>query len=210
MFQLYAISAVFAQSTEADVLLVLGDSLSAAYDVKQEQGWVEMLQAHWRDVRPKVRIVNASVSGATTAAGVSRLPELLRRHQPRWLVLELGGNDGLQGKPIPYIRRHLTQMIEMARQQQVDVFLVGVRLPPNLGKRYVEPFFALYGELAREFSLGYMPFLLEGVAGIDEYMQDDGIHPSAAGQEVIFDNIAPLLSQWVTATAGAGDAGESQ
>lgn len=190
-----------ALTPQQQVMLILGDSLSAAYGVEQEQGWVERLRAHWQTAKPDVRIVNASVSGATTAAGLNRLPDLLHRHDPRWLVIELGGNDGLQGKQVNYIKRNLKQMIELAQQRNVDVFLVGMRLPPNLGKRYVEPFFAQYEELARAESIGYLPFLLDGVAGVDGHMQEDGVHPTAKGQEVIFKNIAPLLEQWMVSSS---------
>lgn len=201
---------VFAQASQSSqkaltpqqqVMLILGDSLSAAYGIEQEQGWVERIRTHWQTAKPDVRIVNASVSGATTAAGLNRLPDLLHRHDPRWLVIELGGNDGLQGKQINYIKRNLKQMIELAQQRNVEVFLVGMRLPPNLGKRYVEPFFAQYEELARSESTGYLPFLLDGVAGVDGHMQEDGVHPTAEGQKVMFKNIAPLLEQWVDSSS---------
>lgn len=184
---------VNAQSTST--VLVLGDSLSAAYGLSPEQGWVAAMQNRFAE--EDIKFVNASISGATTAAGLSRLPALLQRHNPQWLVLELGANDGLQGKPIPYIRRNLASLIEQAQAAGSEVMLLGVRLPPNLGKRYTEPFFSVYGDLAQEYQLNYLPFILEGVAGDPRLMQSDGLHPNAEGQKVMSKLLHGPLEQFL-------------
>lgn len=183
--------------SESAKFLIVGDSLSAAHGLPEDQGWVALLDHQWRQTNPNIQIVNASVSGATTAAGLSRLPELLRQYRPKWMVLELGGNDGLQGKPLRHIRSNLQQMVNLAQLQGTAVYIVGMRLPPNLGRRYTEPFFEQYAQLAEQTGSGYYPFLLEGVAGEAKLMQSDGIHPSAAGQRRVFEQIEAPVQAWV-------------
>ena len=183
-------------------LLILGDSLSAAYGLKEEQGWVSILGQRWHAKFPKVRVVNASVSGSTSAAGLKLLPDLLAKHKPQWVVLELGGNDGLQGKPISYIRSNLIKMITLADRARAEVFLVGMRLPPNLGERYTEPFFKMFHDLAEKRAVsGFLPFLLEGIGTQPSLMQEDGIHPTAEAQELIYSVIEPSLEQWMIRSA---------
>lgn len=174
-------------------LLVLGDSLSAAYNISPESGWVYLLQQRLRDSGNNISVVNGSVSGATTAAGLQSLPAMLKRHQPDYMILELGANDGLQGKPVPYIKQNLTQLIGLAKSADVKVLLVGIRLPPNFGTRYTEPFYNQYAELATQYRLDYLPFLLDGVAGNDSLMQEDGLHPNADAQTRILENIWPRI-----------------
>lgn len=174
-------------------LLVLGDSLSAAYNIAPESGWVYLLQQRLRDNGNNISVINGSVSGATTAAGLQSLPAMLERHQPDYMILELGANDGLQGKPVPYIKQNLTQLIDLARSADVKVLLVGIRLPPNFGTRYTEPFYNQYAQLASQYRLDYLPFLLDGVAGNDSLMQEDGLHPNASAQARILENIWPRI-----------------
>ncbi len=194
--------AVAQEPSQQTNLLVLGDSLSAAYGLREEQGWVALLANDWRSSKPSVNVINVSVSGATTAAGLNLLADLLRQHQPKWMILELGGNDGLQGKPLTYIRQNLQQLIDMAQQHRTAVYLIGMRLPPNLGKRYTEPFFQQYSELAQANHLPLSPFLLDGIAGVPELMQSDGIHPNAMGQEQIFRNMKAPLETWLSSFGG--------
>lgn len=196
---LLLLGSVIANAQSTNNVLVLGDSLSAAYGLPPEQGWVAALQKRFAE--KDIQFVNASVSGATTAAGLARLPALLQQHKPEWVVLELGANDGLQGKPIPYIRRNLSTLIEQAQGSGSEVLLLGVRLPPNLGQRYTEPFFEMYAELAAKYQLAYVPFILEGVAGDERLMQDDGLHPNAEGQKVMARHLGQSLERFLSVEA---------
>ncbi len=179
-------------------VLVMGDSLSAAYGLgSTTQGWVAMLEErlapHGHDV------VNASISGETTRGGMNRLPDLLGRYQPDYVILALGGNDGLQGQNIPDIRQRLSTMIDQSRESGAEVILLGIRIPPNYGPRYTEPFFQMFGELAGTHDIDYfLPFLLEGVAEDRDLMQRDGIHPTAKAQPMILDHVWPVLPERLT------------
>ena len=185
--------------SRSHTLLVVGDSLSAAYNIPPQQGWVHLLRKQLQQRNKKIIVVNGSISGATTAAGLQNLPLLLAKHQPEYVILELGGNDGLQGKPVTYIKSNLSQLIKTAQLAGAEVLLVGIRLPPNFGKRYTEPFFNQYGDLADLHNIAYMPFLLEGVAGDDSLMQDDGIHPNVAAQPIILNTIWPYVEKLIGA-----------
>lgn len=175
-------------------IVVMGDSLSAAYYIPLESGWVHLLQERLnKDKSKTVKVINSSISGATTAAGLQTLPVALKKHRPNIVILEMGGNDGLQGKPVALIKRNLEQLIKISQDAGARVLLIGMRLPPNLGSRYTEPFFQQYAELALKYQLAYIPFLLEGVAGNEQLMQADGIHPTAQAQERILENVWPTL-----------------
>lgn len=171
----------------------MGDSLSAAYYIPLESGWVNLMREKFTKNNMAVKVTNGSISGATTAAGLQALPALLKRHKPDIVVLELGGNDGLQGKPVDLIKSNLATLISMSQQSNAQVILVGMRLPPNLGARYTEPFYNQYAALAETFNLSLVPFLLEGVAQNRELMQEDGIHPTAEAQSRILDNVYPVI-----------------
>lgn len=173
----------------------MGDSLSAAYYIPLESGWVHLLQERFVEKELPVKIVNSSISGATTAAGLQTLPAALKQYSPHLVLLEMGGNDGLQGKPLELIKQNLDNMIQQAQAAGAELLLIGMRLPPNLGSRYTEPFFQQYAELADQYQLAYVPFLLEGVAGNAELMQQDGIHPTAEAQPLILQNVWPALQQ---------------
>ena len=175
----------------AKTVMVLGDSISAAYGIAPESGWVTLLQQRLEQYDHQ--LVNASFGGATTESGVQRLPELLAEYHPDILLLELGGNDGLQGKPVPYITQNLRTMITTALAANTRVVLLGIKIPPNYGSRYTEPFFQQYENLANEYKLVYVPFILAGIAEHRELMQNDGIHPIADAQPKILDNIWPTL-----------------
>jgi acyl-CoA thioesterase-1 len=175
------------------VILVLGDSLSAAYGIKLDQGWVALLQARLRAKGYGHRVVNASSSGETTGGALTRLPRALATHQPAVVIVELGGNDGLRGLPIPDIRRNLTAIIRNSQQAGARILLVGMRIPPNYGPAYTRDFQALYGDLAREYKLPLVPFFLEDIAADDNQFLPDGIHPSAAAQPILLREIWPHL-----------------
>ena len=175
-------------------LLVLGDSISAAYGIETEQGWVHLLARRLAALETDVVVVNASVSGETTGGGVVRLPGSLERHAPDVVVIELGGNDGLRGYPIARIRDNLTRMVSMGREAGADVLLVGMFVPPNYGERYMNGFHQNFHSVAAEAGIPLIPFLLEGVATVPGLMQDDGIHPTAEAQERLLDNVWPTLA----------------
>lgn len=164
-------------------LLILGDSLSAAYGLKQEQGWVSLLQDAWQN-KP-ITVVNAAISGETTDGALARLPRLLDTHQPTHIFIELGGNDGLQGHPIPKMRDNLQSIIDLSQQNGIKVFLQQMQIPTNYGRRYTESFTGSYTQLAAENDIPLLPFFLEDIALNKDLMQRDGIHPTAEAQVII-------------------------
>lgn len=178
-------------------ILVLGDSLSAAYGIAPQEGWVHLLgQRLESQVAPRP-VVNASISGETTAGGLARLPRLLAEHRPALVVVELGANDGLRGLPLGEIRANLTQILSAIRAAGARALLLGIELPVNYGPRYRDDLRSMYRGLADEFNAPLVPFLLDGVALDPVLMQDDGLHPRAAGEPKVLDNVwaalAPLL-----------------
>ena len=178
---------------EAPVILVLGDSLSAAYGIPVEQGWVSLLQRRLTERGFPHRVVNASISGDTSSGGLSRLPAALDREHPAVVILELGANDGLRGQSIPMMTANLARLIELAQQAGATVALAEMRIPPNYGPLYTQKFQAAFGVLAKRYHLALIPFLLEGVAGDPALIQDDGLHPRAKAQPRILDNVWPTL-----------------
>lgn len=174
-------------------VLVLGDSLSAAYGIKPAQGWVSLLQKRMQDQGYGQRVVNASVSGETTSGGLQRLPRALQLHKPGIVVIELGSNDGLRGLPLSVTRENLAKMVTASKKAGADVLLLGMQMPPNYGARYTAEFQALFPALAKRESLGLVPFFLESVALDDKLMQADGLHPNENGQPVMLDNVWPHL-----------------
>jgi acyl-CoA thioesterase-1 len=182
-------------TVQANTLLVLGDSLSAGYGMPPEATWVTLLEQRLDQGDPDHTVINASISGETSRGGLERLPTLLRVHQPDIVILELGANDGLRGFQIPRITRNLSEMIELSQQSGATVVLLGIRLPPNFGSRYTEPFFEQYATLAEKYEVLYLPFMLEGVAQFRELMQEDGLHPTSEAQPIILDNVWPLVQE---------------
>jgi acyl-CoA thioesterase-1 len=176
-------------------ILVLGDSLSAGYGVKIDATWVALLQRRLAAQGYGYRVVNASVSGETTGGARTRLTRALELHKPSIVVLELGGNDGLRGLPVKQVRGNFEAMIEQCRNAGAQVVLVGMRMPPNYGAEYADSFHALYGDLARKYQLPLLDFFLDGVALDDNLMQADGIHPTAAAQPKLLDNLWPVLAK---------------
>jgi acyl-CoA thioesterase-1 len=197
-----ASNAVAARSPEtAPVLLVLGDSLSAGYGIALDQGWANLLQARIHAVGLPHQVVNASISGDTTAGGLARLPRLLDEYRPAVLVIELGANDGLRGFSPARIEAALAEMVGMARAAGSRVLLVGVRLPPNYGAAYSERFQRIFADVARGQGVALTAQLLDGVAEVPELMQADGLHPRASAQLRLLDNLWPDLLSLLQATA---------
>ena len=174
-------------------LLVLGDSLSSGFGVPEGQGWVALLEQRLRDRNPAYKVVNASISGDTTASALARLPAALERHRPAVVVVELGGNDGLRGLSLDAMADNLAAIVERARDAGARVLLVAVRLPPNYGPVYLQRFRDLYRTVAERYQVPLVSQVLAGVADDPVLMQDDGIHPRAAGQARMLENIWPEL-----------------
>jgi acyl-CoA thioesterase I len=189
----FACSAVAAGTAEK-VILVFGDSLSAAYGLSTAEGWVGLLQKRLAAQGYGYRVVNASVSGETTSGGKTRLPRALEQHKPDILILELGANDGLRALPLAAARTNLSGMIDVARQSGVSVLLVGIQIPPNYGAQYAGGFRDLFADLARHHRVPLVPWLMKDVALDSGLMQDDGLHPNAAGQPRLLDNVWPQLA----------------
>jgi acyl-CoA thioesterase-1 len=177
----------------APVILVFGDSISAGYGLAPEQGWVELLKTRLKSQGYGYQVVNASVSGETTAGGLARLPRALELHHPSIVILELGGNDGLRALPIAQMRVNLTQMTDLSRAAGAKVLLLGMRMPPNYGPQYTEQFAMVFSDLAAEKKLPSVPFLLTGIALSPALLQGDDIHPNAQGQPILLDNVWPAL-----------------
>jgi acyl-CoA thioesterase I len=177
----------------ARTILVFGDSLSAAYGIRPELGWVALLTQRLSSQGYGYQIVNASMSGETTGGGLERLPRALQLHQPAVVILELGGNDGLRGLPVNLTRENLAQMVRLAQAAGARVLLVGIRIPPNYGPRYTDEFASMFPELASQYHLPLVPFLLEKVALDSSRMQADGIHPNALGEPPVLDTVWPYL-----------------
>jgi len=174
-------------------ILVFGDSLSAAYGIRPDQGWVALLTQRLQSQGYGYQIVNASVSGETTGGGVERLPRALQLHRPETVILELGANDGLRGLPLGETRENLSRMVGLAQAAGARVLLLGIRIPPNYGPRYTEGFARIFPELANQYHLPLIPFLLEKVALDPTLMQADGMHPNASGEPPILDTVWPHL-----------------
>jgi acyl-CoA thioesterase-1 len=177
----------------ARTLLVVGDSISAGYGLAEGQGWVRLLEGRLRAQQLDYQVVNASISGDTTAGGLARLPRLLADHRPAVVAIELGGNDGLRGQPLAQFERNLTALVEQAKAKGARVLLLGMRLPPNYGPRYTDGFAQVYTDVAQAQQVALVPFLLEGVGGDPAFIQPDGIHPQANAQQRLLDNAWPQL-----------------
>jgi len=182
-------------------ILVLGDSLSAGYGIRLEQGWVALLQGQLKSEGYEYRVVNASESGETTGGALARLPRALEQHRPAIVIVELGANDGLRGLPIQEVRANLQSIIGYSQRAGARILLIGMRIPPNYGPAYTKSFHDLYEELARQHQLPLVPFLLDGVALDESLMQADGLHPNAAGQSKLLAQVWPMLRPLLKKTA---------
>jgi len=178
-------------------LLVFGDSLSAAYGIGQQAGWVALLQERLRQKRLDYTVINASVSGETTSGGAARIAAALAAHQPAIVIVALGANDGLRGLPLAQMRDNLAVILRAAQKSGSRVLLAGMKMPPNYGPQYTRDFEQAYVALARQFKCALVPFLLDGVAGKRELFLEDNLHPNAQAQPVILENVwkqlAPML-----------------
>lgn len=183
-------SATVVMAADAPTVLVWGDSLSAAYGIPVDKGWVNLLQEKLSD---DYRVVNGSISGETSAGGLTRLPEALKTHQPAYLLLELGANDGLRGIDLPTMRSNLEAMLKLAQAANAKVILLGIQLPPNYGSTFTEKFAAIYTDLATQYDAPLVPFLLDGVADNWDLMQADGLHPTAEAQPKVLENVWKVL-----------------
>lgn len=188
----------------ANTILVLGDSLSAAYGVESETAWVNLLRNRLdEENRDDWQVINASISGETTDGGARRLPDLLDKHQPDIVIIELGGNDGLRGFQPPVIRDNLSAMIDASQDTGARVLLVGMQIPPNYGARYTRLFAEMYQELSDQYDTALVPFFLDGIYNGDGMMQGDGIHPTGEAQPKLLDNVWPHLEPLLQETASA-------
>ncbi|SDG11118.1 arylesterase [Phytopseudomonas seleniipraecipitans] len=181
------------QMAQAATVLVVGDSISAAFGMDTRQGWVHLLDERLKKEGFEHQLVNASISGDTSAGGAARLPALLAEHSPDVVIVELGGNDGLRGLPPKQLQQNLASMIDASREAGAKVLLLGMRIPPNYGERYTTAFAKVFDDVAAEKSVHLVPFLLEGVGGVDALMQDDRVHPAVEAQPLLLENVWPAL-----------------
>lgn len=177
-------------------LLVLGDSLSAEYGLPRGTGWVGLLQNHLRKDGSVWQVTNASISGETTAGGLSRLPDLLKRIKPRLVIIELGANDALRGLSLSATQKNLKEMIGMSKKSGAEVLLVGMQIPPNYGQEYTKQFARLFVTLSQSEQVPLLPFFLEGVASRPELFQADRIHPNEQAQPILFNNVWKALEPY--------------
>ena len=174
-------------------ILVFGDSLSAAYGLSQDAGWPSLLQARLKQKAMNYTVVNASISGETTSGGATRIAAALKAHKPRIVILELGANDGLRGLPPKEMRSNLAKIIGASQRAKARVLLVGMRMPPNYGESYTRAFAQVYTDLAHKYKLAFLPFLFEGMADRRELFQGDDMHPTAAAQPILLENVWKAL-----------------
>lgn len=186
------------QAAENATILIWGDSLAAAHGIERNKSWPALLEQRLEERGLPYHLVNASRSGETTSGGLRRLPTALNEHDPAVTLLQLGGNDGLRGQPPQLIRSNLAQMIELTKESGSRVILIGIRIPPNYGQTYSERFAQVYPQLAEEYAISLVPFLLEGIWNQKGMMQDDGIHPTAEAQpqilELVWEELEELIS----------------
>jgi acyl-CoA thioesterase I len=190
-----------AASAAAPAILVYGDSLSAAYGLSQKDGWVALLADRLQREKFDYTVVNASISGETTAGGASRIERTLEQHRPAVMIVALGSNDGLRGLPISQMKSNLATIIRAGQARNARVVLVGNRMPPNYGAKYTDEFFGAFGELAREFKTPLVPFILEPIAANRDLFQPDNLHPTAAAQPLLLEPIWAELRKVLRQTA---------
>lgn len=182
----------------AERIIVMGDSLSAAYQIPMESGWVALMETELSALGCDVEVINAAISGETTAGGLTRLPDLLEAHQPTLVILELGANDGLRGLDLGAMESNMRQMIEMSQAVGAGVALLGIQIPTNYGRRYGERLAAVYPRLAAEYEASLMPFFLQDVALDETLMLDDRIHPNQAAQPLLKNAVVQLVADELT------------
>lgn len=176
-------------------ILVLGDSLSAGYGLARNQAWPYLLEQRLKQEKRDYAVINASISGETTSGGLSRLPAALKQAKPDLVILALGANDGLRGLPVSSMKNNLESMIKQSQAAGAKVMLIGMRLPPNFGPAYTKTYDQAFADLAQQYKLAFLPFLLEGFAEKPEMFQADGLHPIAAAEPIILDHVWPVLKK---------------
>jgi len=187
------IVSLMSMSAMAKSIVVLGDSISAGYGIEVDQGWVALLQKKLLASKSNYIINNASISGDTSAGGLARIDQILTAHKPAIVLLQLGANDGLRGLLPVQMKNNLAEIVRRAQKAGAKVLLLGMKIPPNYGKRYVDLFYNVYPQLAKELAIPLVPFLLEDVALNKDLMQADGLHPNAKAQPILADKIEPYL-----------------
>lgn len=198
VFAFFVVGASAAEPSPRTIV-VLGDSLSAGYGLKVQEGWVHLLEQRLASQGYEYRVVNASVSGETTQGGVARLPRMIDLNKPAIVIVELGGNDGLRGLPLAASRENLKRAVELSQKANAKVVLVGMVIPPNYGQRYGQQFRDMFADLAKQYPVAFVPFLLDKVALDPGLMQADGIHANAKGQPQLLDNVWPKLKPLLVA-----------
>jgi len=179
----------------ANTILVIGDSISSAYGMPVNQGWVALLQKRLQSEQLPYKVVNLSISGDTSANALNRLPQTLEQHQPHILLLEIGGNDGLRGLSLTQMQQNIESMISLAASKEIRVMLLGIQLPPNYGSHYTDQFNEIYRQLADRYQLTLLPSIVDGIGGDPQLMQADGIHPNAKAQPIMLELVWPKLLQ---------------
>lgn len=190
---LFFANPTLAETTSKPVILVFGDSLSAAYGIPKEKGWVNLLAQRIKDKQLPYEVANASISGETTAGGLSRLPAALQQFKPSIVILELGANDGLRGLPTDAMKNNLEKMIAACKQVNARVVLLGMLIPPNYGPKYTNDFKQVYLDLSQAYKTPFVPFFLDGVSGHSDLVIEDGLHPNVIAQPKILENVWPTL-----------------
>ncbi|MCP1519434.1 acyl-CoA thioesterase-1 [Pseudomonas migulae] len=182
-----------AQNAAAGTVLIVGDSISAGFGLDTREGWVSLLEQRLKREGFDDKVINASISGDTSAGGRARLPALLAEHKPELVILELGGNDGLRGMLPTQLQQNLAAMINSSKASGAKVLLLGMQLPPNYGVRYNKAFAEAFSNVATEKKIPLVPFFLDGVGGHPDLMQSDGLHPTAGAQDKLLENVWPTL-----------------
>ncbi len=190
---LFFANVAMADTASKPVILVFGDSLSAAYGIPKEQGWVNLMAQRVKDNQLPHEVANASVSGETTAGGLSRLPAALKQFKPSIVVIELGANDGLRGLPTDAMKNNLEKMIQASKQADAQVVLLGMLIPPNYGPKYTNGFKAAFLDLSEKYKTPFIPFFLDGISGHSDLVLEDGLHPNVNAQRKILENVWPTL-----------------
>jgi acyl-CoA thioesterase I len=193
MLAFFLVSPLSAQPSNDKTILVMGDSLSAAYGLPTKQGWVALTSERIKLQQPGWKMVNASISGETSHGGLARLPDAIKRHKPQLVIIELGANDGLRGLPLAQTRGNLLKMIQLAKANKAKVLLIGIQIPPNYGQTYAKGFSTIFSDLSKQEKTALLPFLLEPIAMNRNYFQADQLHPTAEGQLKLRDHVWPTL-----------------
>lgn len=186
---------IFAAQESARVILVIGDSISAAYGINPKSGWVSLLADKITQQKKPYQVINASISGDTSSNGLNRIKSLLIKYQPAIVIIELGGNDGLRGLSLKSMKKNLQQMIKVSQQYKTKVLLAGMKIPPNYGRRYTDAFYNVYQHVSRDAGISLIPFLLDGIGDNRELMQPDGIHPTESAQPKIMQTVWNTLQK---------------